>query len=100
MFSILNMAKNSWNGKIFCIFLMKNAHLLKILLYNPIFSLFQMFLELFFTPKNTPPKVKISKLDKRWDAFFLGHPVDIWTLETIGTLSLDESICIEYFPLG
>ena len=35
--------------------------------------LFQMFLELFFTPKKTPPKVKNSKPDKR-DIFF-GQPV-------------------------
>ena len=52
----------------------KNAHLLKILLYNPIFFLFPKFLELFFTPKNTPPKPKISKLDKI--PIFLGHPAD------------------------
>ena len=37
------------------------VHLLKILLNNLIFFLFPKFLELFFTPKNTPPKVKNSK---------------------------------------
>ena len=58
----------------------KNAHLLKILLYNPIFFLFPKFLELFFTPKNTPPKSKNSKLDKI--PIFLGHPVELlYTLE-------------------
>ena len=50
----------------------KNAHLLKILLYNPIFFLFPKFLELFFTPKNTPSKSKNSKLDK--SPIFLGTP--------------------------
>ena len=34
------------------------VHLLKILLNNPIFFMFPKFLELFFTPKNTPPKVR------------------------------------------
>ena len=37
------------------------VHLLKILLNNLTFFLFPKFLELFFTPKNTPPKVKNSK---------------------------------------
>ena len=40
------------------------VHLLKILLNNHIFFLFPKFLELFFTPKNTPHKPKNSKLDK------------------------------------
>ena len=48
------------------------AHLLKILLNNPVFFLFPKFLESFFTPKNTPPKVKNSKLDKR--CIFFGTP--------------------------
>ena len=45
-------------------------HLLRILLNNLIFFLFSKFLELFYTPKNTPPKVRNSKPDKRdifWD---------------------------------
>ena len=50
----------------------KNADLLKILLYNPIFFLFPKFLELFFTPKNTPPEPKNSKLDKI--PIFFGTP--------------------------
>ena len=37
-------------------------HLLKILLKNLLFFLFPKFLELFFTPKNTPPKVWNSKM--------------------------------------
>ena len=37
------------------------VHFLKILLNNLIFFMFPKFLELFFTPKNTPPKVKNSK---------------------------------------
>ena len=32
-----------------------------------------MFLELFFTPKNTPPKFKKSKMGL--NRIFLGHPV-------------------------
>ena len=48
------------------------VHLLKILLNNPIFFLFPKFLELSFTPKNTPPKVRNSKLDKR--SIFFGTP--------------------------
>ena len=40
------------------------VYLLKILLNKPIFFLFPKFLELFFTPKNTPHKPKNSKLDK------------------------------------
>ena len=51
---------------------MKNARLLKILLYNPIYFWFPKFLELFFTPKNTPPKSKKSKLDKI--PIFFGTP--------------------------
>ena len=43
---------------------MKNAHLLKILLYDPIFFFVPEFLEYYFTPKNTPPQPKNSKLDK------------------------------------
>ena len=50
------------------------VHLLKIFLNNLLFFLFPKFLELFFTPKNTSPKVKNSKPDKR--LIFLGHPVD------------------------
>ena len=38
------------------------VHLLKILLNNLIFFLFPKFLELFFTPKKNPPKVKNSKM--------------------------------------
>ena len=56
------------------LFMIKNAHLLKILLYNPLYFLFPKFLELFFTPKYTPPKVKNSKLDKRsifWDTLYM-----------------------------
>ena len=59
------MALNSKKHKIFCIFLMKNVLLLRILLNNLIFFWFPKFLELFFTPKNTPPKVRNSKPDKR-----------------------------------
>ena len=64
-FSILIMAINSKKHKFFCIFLINNVNLLKILPSNPRIFLFQKFLELFFTPKNTSPKVKNSKLDKR-----------------------------------
>ena len=39
---------------------------------QPSIFLFPKFLESFFTPKNTPPKVKNSKLDKR--CIFLGTP--------------------------
>ena len=59
-------------AKISAFFSEKNAHLLKILLYNPIFFLFPKFLELFFTPKNTPSKSKNSKLDKI--PIFFGTP--------------------------
>ena len=47
---------------------------------QPNIFLFPKFLELFFTPKNTPPKVKNSKPDNI--TIFLGHPVDIITLKT------------------
>ena len=40
---------------------------------QPYIFLFPKFLELFFTPKNTSPKVKNSKLGKR--SISLGHPV-------------------------
>ena len=40
---------------------------------EPYIFLFQKFLESFFTPKNTTPKVRKSKHDKR--NIFLGHPV-------------------------
>ena len=46
-----------------------NVHLLKILLNNLLFFLFPKFLELFFTPKNTPPKFWNSKLGLM-DIFF------------------------------
>ena len=46
--------------------------LLNILLNNPLFLLFPKFLELSFTPKNTPPKPKKSKLDKI--PIFFGTP--------------------------
>ena len=75
MFSVLNLAISSYNGKIFNIFLIKNAHLLKILVYDPIFLLVPESLELFFTPKNTPLKVKNSKMGL--NQIFLGHPVDL-----------------------
>ena len=39
---------------------------------NLLFFLYPKFLE-FFTPKNTPPKVKNSNLSE--SPFFLGHPV-------------------------
>ena len=63
--------------------MMKNAHLIKILLYNPIYFLFPKFLEIFLTPKNTPPKSKNSKLDKI--PIFLGHPADtnLWNSRVI-----------------
>ena len=61
-FSILDMAISSWKHQNFCIFLKNNVCLLKILLSNLIFFLFSKLLELFFTPKNTPPKVKNSKM--------------------------------------
>ena len=41
---------------------------------QPNIFLFPKFLELFFTPKNTPPKVKNSK--PFWITIFFGHPVD------------------------
>ena len=41
---------------------------------QPNIFLFPKFLELFFTPKNTPPKVKNSKPFRI--TIFLGHPVD------------------------
>ena len=68
------------------------VHLLIILLNNLIFFLFPMILELFFTPKNTPPKVKNSKLDKR--CIFLGHPVSfsVGTNSNFGTNT--NSICL------
>ena len=56
----------------FCIFLMNNVYLLKILLSNLIFLLFPKFLELLFTHKNTPPKVKNSKMGL--NHIFLGTP--------------------------
>ena len=42
---------------------------------QPYIFLLPKFLELFFTPKNTPPKPKNSKLDK--SPIFLGHPVGL-----------------------
>ena len=36
--------------------------------------MFPKFLELFFTPKSTPPKLRNSKMSLK--VFFLGHPVD------------------------
>ena len=54
----------------------QKVHLLKILLNNPIFFLFPKFLELFFTPKNTSPKPKKSKLDK--SPIFFGTPCSYW----------------------
>ena len=53
-------------------FFINKVHLLKILLNNLIFFLFPEFLELFFTPKNTPPKVKNSKPDNI--TIFFGTP--------------------------
>ena len=49
------------------------VHLQKILLKSLLFFLFPKFLELFFTPKNTPPKFWNSKLGLM--DIFLGHPV-------------------------
>ena len=40
---------------------------------QPNIFLFPKFLELFFTPKNTPSKVKNSKMGL--NQIFLGHPV-------------------------
>ena len=51
----------------------KEVSFTQIVLNNPIFFVFPKILELFFTPKKTPPKVKNSKPDKR-DIFF-GQPV-------------------------
>ena len=48
------------------------------MLNNLIFFLFPKFLELFFTPKNTPPKVQNSKPFRI--TIFLGHPVEIQEL--------------------
>ena len=42
---------------------------------NLIFFWFPKFLELFFTPKNTPTKAKNSKMGL--NHIFLGHPVDL-----------------------
>ena len=64
------MSKIIWKVKI------NNVHLLKILLNNLIFFLFPEFLELFFTPKNTPPKVKNSKPENI--TIFFGRPVDMY----------------------
>ena len=61
-FFIPNMATNSYNQIIFCIFWMNNVHLLKILLNNPKNCIKQEVLRIFFTPKNTPPKDKNSKM--------------------------------------
>ena len=72
MFCILNMAINSWNGKIFCIFLIKKCTFTQNFAIQPYIFSFPKFLELFFTPKNTPPKSKNSKLDKI--PIFLGTP--------------------------
>ena len=48
---------------------------------QPYIFLLPKFLELFFTPKNTPPKPKNSKLDK--SPIFLGHPVEDQKLENL-----------------
>ena len=40
-----------------------------------LYFLFPKFLELFFTPKNTPPKSKNSQLDKI--PIFGGHPIEM-----------------------
>ena len=43
-------------------FLVNNVIILKILLINLIFFLLPKFLELYFTPENTPPKLKNSNM--------------------------------------
>ena len=60
----------------FCIFLINNINLLKILPNNRILFLFPKFLELFFTPVKTPPKFKNSKLNKR--CIFWGTPKNLF----------------------
>ena len=62
MFFIHNNATDSWIQLIFCILWMNNVYLLKILLNKPKYFIKQKVLRIFFTPKNTPPKVKNSKM--------------------------------------
>ena len=57
-FPFLSWPQAHENSKTSAIFLRNNVYLLKILLSNLISILFPKFLELFFTPENTPPKVK------------------------------------------
>ena len=45
----------------------------KVFLNNPKNFIKQKVLRIFFTPRNTPPKVKNSKMSLK--VIFLGHPV-------------------------
>ena len=67
--------------------LKKQGLFIQILLNNPISSLFPKILKLFFTPKNTPPNTRNSKLEKI--PFFWGHPVGM----------KDHSCHNEYTPM-
>ena len=47
----------------------------KVIKIQENWKIFPKFLELFFTPKNTPSKVKNSKMGL--NQIILGHPVDL-----------------------
>ena len=71
-FELLKLPK-SWKFKKIRRFWIKEVPFTQNFAKQPNIFLFPKFLELFFTPKKTPPKVKNSKPDKR-DIFF-GQPV-------------------------
>ena len=50
------------------------------------------FLKLFFTPKNTPPKVKNSKMGL--NHIFLGHPVSLFALVAINKAIIEQKMYI------
>ena len=82
--SILNMAIKSKNHIIFCIFLTNNVHLL-IILFNNLLSF--LFLELFFTHKNSPPNVWNSKMGLKsiffGNTLYLLHIDNSWPLHKL-----------------
>ena len=72
IFELLKLTK-SWKSKNIRSFWLKEVPFTQNFAKQPNIFLFPKFLELFFTPKKTPPKVKNSKSDKR--DILLGHPV-------------------------
>ena len=81
MFSILNMAINSWNGKIFCIFLRKKCSFTQNFAIQPYIFFVPKILRINFYPLKLPSQVKNSKLDKI--PIFFGTPCSLWYISTM-----------------